>query len=421
MNGFIVSATHSGAGKTTLTLALMQAMKRRGIAFSPYKAGPDYIDPMWHKAVTGQKSYNLESKMMPEAHIQQLLSRADGMPVIEGVGGLFCGSGNSDTGTLAAKLGLPVVFVVDVAGMAGSIAPLMAGFSGFHADVHIAGVIANKVGSARHALMVKEALETHNLPPLLGWLEKDDSCRLAERHLGLHLPHEEDIPDYSTALHLEDIFWQQLRDHGETRSKSKSEQGKLLHNRKIAIACDDAFCFIYPANIEWIIAQGGEPHYFSPLAGEKVPEGADALWLPGGYPELHAETLSARGFDAICTFIESGNPVLAECGGMMVLGEALVGNEGARWPMAGLLPFRVVMQKKLASLGYRRSDSDSAQPLSGHEFHYSQREMHRELPAAFDVKQGDAGVSYKQLRASYCHWYFPSSPEKAARLFGAAI
>ncbi|MDQ6999183.1 MAG: cobyrinate a,c-diamide synthase [Mariprofundus sp.] len=425
MKGFIVSAAHSGAGKTTLTLALMQALRARGVAFSPYKAGPDFIDPMWHRAVAGKTSYNLEPSMMPMAHIQQLFDRRDGMPVIEGVGGLFCGGSNSNTANLAMKLSIPVVFVVDAAGMAGSIAPLVAGFSGFHAEVHIAGVIANRVGSTGHALMLKEALAANGLPPLLGWLENDDACLLPERHLGLHLPHEEDVPDFSSALHLEDTFRALLQSASQADCRQpsgrKAEQGALLRNKRIAIARDDAFCFIYPANLEWIIAQGGLPDFFSPLAGECVPEGADALWLPGGYPELHAEALSGRGFYSIRMFIESNKPVLAECGGMMILGETLVSTEGEHWPMAGLLPFNVVMQKRLVSLGYRRSVSDSDSPLCGHEFHYSVREMHEDIPAAFDVEQGDAGVSYRQLRASYCHWYFPSSPETAARLFGAAI
>jgi len=425
MNGFIISATHSGAGKTTVTLALMQALRAKGVAFSPYKAGPDFIDPMWHRAVSGKESYNLESKMMSEAHMQQLLGRADGMPVIEGVGGLFCGSGRSDTGTLAAKLFLPVLFVVDAAGMAGSIAPLLTGFSQFRGDVHIAGVIANRVGSDRHALMLKEALEACDLPPLLGWLERDDGCQLPERHLGLHLPHEEDVPDFSSILHLEDIFWLQLQKSGreapEWKDEGESEGKWLLEGKRIAIARDDAFCFIYPANIEWIIEQGGEAVFFSPLAGESVPDGADALWLPGGYPELYADELSAQGFHSICKFIESNRPVLAECGGMMVLGEGLISKNGERWQMAGVLPFEITMQKKLVSLGYRRSDAGSDQPLSGHEFHYSTRTMMESLPAAFDVEQGDTGVRYRELRASYCHWYFPSSPETAARLFGAEI
>jgi len=425
MNGFIISATHSGAGKTTVTLALMQALRAKGVAFSPYKAGPDFIDPMWHRTVSGRESYNLESKMMSETHMQQLLNRADGMPVIEGVGGLFCGSGRSDTGTLAAKLSLPVLFVVDAAGMAGSIAPLLAGFSQFHANVHIAGVIANKVGSLRHALMLKEALENDDLPPLLGWLERGDDCQLPERHLGLHLPNETDVPDFSTILHLEDAFWQQLQtgsvEVSERDAEGKPEGKSLLEGKRIAIARDDAFCFIYPANIEWIIEQGGEPAFFSPLAGERVPNGADALWLPGGYPELFADKLSVQEFDSIRMFIESNRPVLAECGGMMVLGEGLVSKDGERWPMAEVLPFEITMQKKLASLGYRRSDTGSDQPLCGHEFHYSTRTMREPLPAAFDVEQGDTGVQYRQLRASYCHWYFPSSPETAARLFGAEI
>lgn len=421
MNGFIISATHSGAGKTTVTLAIMQALRARGVAFSPFKAGPDFIDPMWHKAASGQTSYNLESRMMSMAHIQYLLHRNDGIAVIEGVGGLFCGSGKSDTGTLAANLSLPVVFVVDVAGMAGSIAPLLAGFSNFREDVHIVGVIANRVGSHRHALMIKDALQAEHLPPLLGWLERNEDCKLPERHLGLHLPNETALPDFSNVLHLEDDFWQCWQTNCKTPIYEKTKQENLLQHKRLAIARDAAFCFIYPANVEWMIAQGGEVVFFSPLAGENVPEGADALWLPGGYPELHAEALSAQGFKSIQLFIESNKPVLAECGGMMILGDALVSNEGDRFAMAGVLPFDVIMQKKLASLGYRASDAGNEPALCGHEFHYSTRAMREELPAAFDVEQGDGGVMYKQLRASYCHWYFASSPKTAARLFGAGI
>lgn len=421
MNGFVISSTHSGGGKTTMTLALMQALKRQGVLFSPFKTGPDYIDPMWHKAVAGKTSYNLEPHMMSPEHIRHLLERADGMPVVEGVGGLYCSGGRADTAKLAMELSLSVVFVVDAGGMAGSIAPLMQGFSRYNPKLEFAGVIANKVGSERHALMLKAALEEHDLPPLLGWLMRDDACRLPERHLGLHMPNESDVPDFSGALHLEDIFWQwlqQKRDHAGRALAVKPGAALRLEGRRIAIARDAAFCFIYPANIEWIVAQGGEPLSFSPLAGEPVPEGSDALWLPGGYPELHAGVIAERKLDSVCDFIESGKPVFAECGGMIVLGESLTDKDGKIWPMAGLLPFRTVMQQRLASLGYRQGGGAGFEPLRGHEFHYSTREMSEEFPPAFDVENGDSGLMYKQLRASYCHWYFESSPEYAAHILG---
>jgi len=424
MNGFVVSATHSGAGKTTMTMALMQAMAAKHVAVSPYKVGPDYIDPMWHKAVTGKTSYNLEPYMMSTGHIRHLLDRADGVPVVEGVGGLYCSGGRADTARLAMDLSLPVVFVVDAGGMAGSIAPLMQGFAQFNPKLKFAGIIANRVGSERHALLLKQALEEYDLPPLLGWLMRDEGCQLPERHLGLHMPDESDIPDFSGALHLEELFWQSLqrkRERNDEAPESRPGPTGLLEGKRIAIARDEAFCFIYPANIEWIIGQGGEPVFFSPLAGEPVPEGADALWLPGGYPELHAEVLAGRGLASVYDFIESGRPTLAECGGMIVLGESLTDKDGSIWPMAGLLPFQIVMQKRLASLGYRQGGEAGFQPLRGHEFHYSTREMSETFPPAFSVEQGDAGLLYKQLRASYCHWYFESSPAYAAHILGGKV
>ena len=194
---------------------------------------------------------------------------------------------------------------------------------------------------------------------------------------------------------------------------NKSEED-LLGNKRMAIARDAASCFIYPANLDFLREQGAELFFFSPLKGEAVPEHADALWLPGGYPELFAKQLSqSNSWESIRVFIEEGFPTLAECGGAMLLGDALIDQEGIEWPMAKLLPYRSKMQSKLASLGYR----EEASGLRGHEFHHSTRETLTAFDTCFDLDRGDKGIRYKNLRASYIHWYFASAPEVIAEWF----
>ncbi|MFK5951071.1 MAG: cobyrinate a,c-diamide synthase, partial [Methylococcales bacterium] len=183
---------------------------------------------------------------------------------------------------------------------------------------------------------------------------------------------------------------------------------KRLLGKKIAIAKDAACCFIYPANIDFLIEQGAELEYFSVIAGDAVPDNADAVWLPGGYPELYTEQLSvSASWDSLDTFIQAGHPVLAECGGLMPLGKQLIDSNGVAWSMAGILPYQSKMQKKLVSLGYREDISG----IRGHEFHYSTRESEEQFKSCFDCSRGDKGIRYKNLRASYIHWYFASKPE----------
>jgi cobyrinic acid a,c-diamide synthase len=188
----------------------------------------------------------------------------------------------------------------------------------------------------------------------------------------------------------------------------------LLKGKQIAIARDAACCFIYPANLDWLRAEGAELVFFSPLAGEPVPENSNALWLAGGYPELYAEQLSQSAtWASLQAFIAADKPVLAECGGMMLLGQELVDVEGRAWTMAGILPFSVRMQPRLVSLGYRELTAGAR----GHEFHYSERYNDETLPPCFELERGDNGVTYKNLRAAYIHWYFPSHPETVAQWF----
>ncbi|MCN4144348.1 MAG: hypothetical protein LC437_04545 [Thiohalomonas sp.] len=197
---------------------------------------------------------------------------------------------------------------------------------------------------------------------------------------------------------------------------------KKLRNKVIAVAYDEACCFIYPANIDWLKEQGAEVQYFSPIAGDSIPAGSDALWLPGGYPELHAKALQASAtWASLLTFVKSGKPVLAECGGMMLLGKLLIDHQGHSWRMADILPIETKMQDKLASLGYRECTEGEFAGLKGHEFHHSTRTELEQLTPVFVVSRGDKGIAKANIMASYIHWYFASAPEAASRFFSVDI
>lgn len=420
----LIAGTQSGCGKTTVTLALMQHLRAQGRAVAPFKSGPDFLDPMWHQALCGRISYNLDTRMVGTKMSRQLLaekSKVGDIHIIEGVMGLFDGvsgvGGEGSSAHLAKVLGEPVVLVVSAKGMSGSIVPLVEGFKARAEGmgITIAGIIANHVGSENHAKILRELLLEFDLPPLLAWLSKH-APQLPERHLGLKMPSEHDLPDFSHCLHVDsDFFTTEVERQGETGHVR--EHGGLFKDKNIAVARDEAFCFIYPANIEWLQEQGAEVLFFSPLAGEAVPKDADAVWLPGGYPELHTQALSeSKSWDSLRDFIEADKPVLAECGGMMVLGESIHGVA-----MAGVLPCDFVMQDKLAGLGYREEEKG----VRGHEFHHSKRfftaetQRRGEMPCAFIVHRGDSGIRYKNLRASYIHWFFPSHSDEVASWFKA--
>lgn len=423
MNGMVLAGVQSGCGKTTATLALMQFLRAQGIAIAPFKAGPDFLDPLWHQAVTGRISCNLDTQMMGDQHCRrQLAEHGDAdLAVIEGVMGLFdgrCGvGGKGSTLDLARAAGLPVILVVDARGMSGSIVPLAAGFRSEAAKsgVTISGIIANRVGSERHAALLSDTLAAHDMPPLVAWISRHAPA-LPERHLGLKMPDETCLPDFTGSLHVDQA--RLLNACGALRIPDEPgpDDGPRLSGRSIAIAKDAACCFIYQANLDWLEDQGAHLHFFSPLKGEPAPTTADAVWLPGGYPELHGETLSASAtWPSLRAHIEAGKPLLAECGGMMLLGEHLVDHRGKRWPMCGALPFSTRMQRRPAGLGYRDDESGAR----GHEFHHSTRIANADIPAAFAPGRGDRGISYKNTRCSYIHWWFPAAPAVTADWFGA--
>lgn len=397
-------------------LALLQFLKQQKYRITAFKAGPDFLDPLWHQAITSQTSYNLDTHMIGLDRSSQIIkaqSKSSDLALIEGVMGLFDGrTGVGQDGSsadLAKGLSCPVILVVNGKGISGSIVALLSGYCYYarKMGINIAGIIANHVGSQRHARLLTQFLHDYKLPPLIAWMEKEAPI-LGERHLGLMMPKQMNLADFQPFFHVNTKRLLGVFANFQSVDNAKKLPLNLLSGKKIAIAKDAACCFIYQANIDWLIEQGATLRYFSLIKGENLPENATALWLPGGYPELYTRQLSqSHSYPSIKHFIESGKPVLAECGGSMLLGQSLIDNKGTAWPMANILPYRSIMQNKLASLGYRTDASG----MKGHEFHYSTRECEVPLKSGFECSHGDRGIRYKNLRASYIHWYFSSAAE----------
>jgi len=380
------------APKTTVTLGLLAALRRRGLKVQAAKAGPDYIDPAFHEAATGRGSVNLDSWAMTppllDALAAEATSHAD-ILVIEGVMGLFDGipaaTGRSGaTADLAARFAAPVLLVVDISGQSQSAAALVRGFAGYDAQVRIAGVVLNRAGSERHRRLVAGAIDALQIP-ILGVVPRDAALSLPERHLGLVQAGEHGDLDArlqaladmaERCLDLDAI----LALATPLRVSPLTPQAALPPpGMRIALARDAAFSFVYPHVISGWRRAGAEIVTFSPLADEAPPETCDACWLPGGYPELHAAQLAAaQNFRAGLAAFAETRPVHGECGGYMVLGEGLEDAHGVRHAMAGLLGHATSFAQRKLHLGYREARllSDSAMgregaSLRGHEFHYA--------------------------------------------------
>lgn len=390
--GLIVAAPRSGAGKTTVTLGLLAALKRRGLAVQAAKAGPDYIDPAFHQAATGRKSVNLDSwAMRPsllDALVVEAASRAD-MLVIEGVMGLFDGidaaaGRTGSTADLAARFVLPVLLVIDVSGQSQSAAALLRGFVTHDPEVKIGGVVLNRVGSERHRKFVADAIAASGIP-VLGSVPRDEMIALPERHLGLVQAGEHgDLAERldrlaaiaETHLDLDGILRLAVPPH---LAEAKQATALPPPGSRIALAQDAAFTFVYPHVLDGWRRAGAEIVAFSPLADEPPPKDCDSCWLPGGYPELHAGRLAgAHKFrDGLARFAAT-RPVHGECGGYMVLGEVLEDADGISHPMAGLLGHATSFARRKLHLGYREATLLADSPigragsrLRGHEFHYA--------------------------------------------------
>jgi len=390
--GLIVAAPRSGAGKTTVTLGLLAALKRRGLAVQAAKAGPDYIDPAFHQAATGRKSVNLDSwAMRPsllDALVVEAASRAD-MLVIEGVMGLFDGidaaaGRTGSTADLAARFVLPVLLVIDVSGQSQSAAALLRGFVTHDPEVKIGGVVLNRVGSERHRKFVADAIAASGIP-VLGSVPRDEMIALPERHLGLVQAGEHgDLAERldrlaaiaETHLDLDGILRLAVPPH---LAEAKQATALPPPGSRIALAQDAAFTFVYPHVLDGWRRAGAEIVAFSPLADEPPPKDCDSCWLPGGYPELHAGRLAgAHKFrDGLARFAAT-RPVHGECGGYMVLSEVLEDADGISHPMAGLLGHATSFARRKLHLGYREATLLADSPigragsrLRGHEFHYA--------------------------------------------------
>ena len=392
--GLVVAAVRSGAGKTTIALGLMRALSRRGLVVQPFKCGPDYIDPAFHGVATGRPSFNLDTWAMARGTLSALVARhashAD-MVIAEGVMGLFDGvaqpgqTARGATADVAALFGWPVVLVLDVGGQTETAAAIAAGCAHYRDDVAIAGVILNRVASPRHLALIAPAFERIGMK-LFGAIADDARLTLPERHLGLVQAGEtadierrlDALADtVEAAIDLDAI---RRATRPATLPSLSNETGIGPPGQRIAVARDRAFSFMYPHLLDRWRSAGAEILPFSPLAGQAPDAGADAVWLPGGYPELHAGVLAAaqRFHDGLRTLAGRAVPIHGECGGYMVLGQGIEDATGMRHSMAGLLLLETSFAKRTLHLGYRRARliadcllgaADSE--IMGHEFHYA--------------------------------------------------
>jgi cobyrinic acid a,c-diamide synthase len=403
--GLILAAPASGSGKTTITLGLLRLCARQGLAVAGAKAGPDYIDPGFHAAASGRPALNLDAWAMRGETIGRLIDRHVGADIVlcEGTMGLFDGAGRhgdrGSTADLAALTGWPVILVVDAQGQSASVAALLQGFAGHRADITLAGVIFNRVGSQRHAEMLGNAVARH-VPglPVLGFVARDAAIAVPSRHLGLVLAPEHAAIDafldraadlMAGAIDLEGLL--------ALARPAPIAAGRLPSpfGQRIAVARDDAFAFIYPHLLAGWRDGGADVSFFSPLGDEGPAGDADAVFLPGGYPELHAGAIAAAGRfrQAMTAAAARGATIYGECGGYMALGAGLIDAEGRRHAMLGLLPVSTSMQGAMRKLGYRQAlglaGPWQARHWRGHEFHFAQIVESGDAPALWRVSDAD--------------------------------
>lgn len=425
MRAFLLAGTHSGAGKTTVTLALIAGLRARGLRVRAFKVGPDFLDPMHLAAASGAPCLNLDGWMLGaelcRARLAQAAAEGVDVAVVEGMMGLYDGLSGSDergsTAEMAKWLDLPVALVADAAGGARSLAATVLGFSQFDPAVKWAGVIFNRIGGAGHLAYLREAMVGMEGVPLLGGLPADASLHIPERHLGLSLPAGAPPPATWAETHLDvdSLLARATPVPPRGGSSSLAPQPSPL---VLGVARDEAFCFYYPDNLELLRAAGLELAEFSPMRDAALPAGARGLYFGGGYPELHAATLSGNTDmrAAVAAFAADGGFIYAECGGLMYLGRSLDGH-----PMAGVLPCEVEMQPKLQAIGYREVrpvslGAEDGTHARGHEFHHSSliRSEAGASPAHQvmfpDGSSRPEGFHCGNVTASYIHLHFASCP-----------
>ena len=422
MRGLLVAAPSSGSGKTTVTLGLLRALKQRGVDVTAAKSGPDYIDPAFHRAACGKVSVNLDAWAMPAERLRCLANRQDGdLLIVEGAMGLFdsASDGTGSAADLAETLGIPVILVIDAARHGQTAAVIAQGLARHREDVHIAGVILNNVGSVRHSNLLCDAFERVGIA-VFGELPAQRALELPSRHLGLVQAMEidklDDVIDRIAVLIKECAELEAIDRAAQTIKPSGSEPRHCPSlGRNIAIAHDAAFAFSYPHMLEDWRLQGVDINFFSPLADEPPDEKCDAIFLPGGYPELHAEILAnARNFrDGMYQSRIHGAHIYGECGGFMVLGESLIDRLGQAHPMLGMLPLETSFATRRRYLGYRHIRRQCGEIWRGHEFHYATITRQGDTKALFDVRASNvqqftpSGMLSGNVSGSFIHLINP--------------
>jgi cobyrinic acid a,c-diamide synthase len=443
----LVAAPSSGQGKTTVAAAVMRLLRERQLAVAPFKAGPDYIDPTHHAAAAGRASRNLDSWLLPHETLLALFRRATApaqrtdVAVIEGMMGLFDGHGGRDdagsSAEIAKLLRAPVVLVIDASAVARTAAAIAHGLHTFDPELPLAGVVFNRVGGAGHFAMLREAMEPLGVP-VLGWVPDDPALAMPERQLGLVLAGEQAVDaDRLAAAAAETLDVDRILQIARAAPPLPAAADPLPPRADtvravIAVARDEAFGFYYEDNLDLLRDLGAELRFFSPLRDERLPADAGAVYLGGGYPELHAERLfiNLPVRRAIREFGEAGGPVYAECGGLMYLSRELVDSGNARHRMVGLVP-GVSRIRDRVTLGYREVEAlrDSpiaaaGQNLRGHEFHFSVLDEPPTPPAyrrrGGEETEGVVAGPHGNVLASYIHLHFATDPRLAERFVAAA-
>ena len=443
MTGMLIGGTASGVGKTTVALAIMACLRRRGLVVQPCKGGPDFLDTTHHTRIAGRQSRNLDTWMLsPEAN-RDVLSRAavgaDAV-IVEGMMGLFDGKdGVTEAGSsaeIAKMLKLPVLLVLDCAKSARSVAATVLGFECFDPDLPLAGLILNRVAGLHHYRLLESAIQARCKTPILGWLPREPAIAIPERHLGLHAAAEREI-SLDTLANLAEAHFKvdsllRLEFALETAGRSPMPTEEAARTR-IGVARDDAFSFYYEDNLDLLREQGAEIIPFSPIADEVLPPGLDALYFGGGYPELYARELSANTpmLDQIRAFARSGGHIYAECGGLLYLSQQLSTVDGNVYPMLDILPLKMEMTDRLVDFGYVTVTftqdcllGPRGTTIRGHSFHYSRICSDSEVPTSYQVefslsgKQQREGFTRGNVLASYVHLHFGANPAVAQHFTG---
>ncbi|MGA2251148.1 cobyrinate a,c-diamide synthase [Terracidiphilus sp.] len=453
MKGFLIAGTASGVGKTTVTLAITAALRRRGLTVQPFKGGPDFLDTGHHSRIAGRTARNVDTWMLSaEANRDVICHASHGADVllVEGMMGLFDGKdGANESGSsaeIAKLLKLPVVLVLDAGKTARSIAAVVLGFELFDPELPLAGVILNRVAGDRHFRMLETAIRSTCKTPVLGWLPRESAIAIPERHLGLQTAEEgetanalENLIDTLANLADQCLDIPQLMDL-ECGLEMNPEAAPVLRQTRekirIGIARDQAFSFYYEDNLDLLREHGAALVPFSPIHDRCLPPDLDALYLAGGYPELHPAQISANTsmLTAIREFVASGRPVYAECGGMIFLSRKLTTREGTTYPMAGVLPFEIEMTGRLVGFGYVDVElthdcllGQAGTVLRGHSFHYSrissecQVATNYRLQYSLSGRMENEGYRLGNTLASYVHLHFRTEPAIAGSFVEAAI